>query len=177
MQYPSKKMLTFKLTLSAIYTALALLTFMLENLFPPIFIFAPSVRLGISNTFIFLAVITLNEGWASLILIVKCLLSSIITGNMFAIVYSLTAGLTSLLVTSLCYRFLFRWLSVIAISVISSCVHNVVQFIVASLVVNSFLIMSYVPFVLIASILAGIFNGFLVWLLVKKVPRKFFVLE
>lgn len=177
MQCLNKNKLTFKLVLSGIYTALALLTFMLENLFPPIFFFAPSVRLGLSNTFIFLAVITLNEGWASLILIIKCLLSGIITGNVFSIVYSLTAGLISLIVTSLSYRFLYKWISIIAISLISSCVHNVVQFIVASIIVGNFFVMSYLPIVLIASFLAGLFNGFLVWLLIKNIPERFLLIE
>jgi uncharacterized membrane protein len=49
---------TFKITLTAILSALALITFLIESLFPPLFI--PGARLGLANLFILIAIVILG---------------------------------------------------------------------------------------------------------------------
>ena len=46
-----RKPLLKKLTLCSIYSALAIISFVIENLFPPLFL--PGARMGVSNVFTF----------------------------------------------------------------------------------------------------------------------------
>ena len=79
-----------KLILSGIFAAFALVAFMLENLFPPLFI--AGGRIGIANFFVLLAGIVAGFWYGFAVLTVKAVLGSLITGNATAILYSLPAG-------------------------------------------------------------------------------------
>ena len=68
-----------KLALSAMLSALALISFMIENLFPPLFL--PGARLGISNVFILLAVLFLGSGYGYAVFIVKVVLGCVFCGS------------------------------------------------------------------------------------------------
>ena len=96
-----KDILVRKLVFSAILSAAALVSFLIESLFPPLFI--PGARLGISNVFVLFAVIYIGvkEGFA--VLIIKILLGSLFTGNISAALYSLPVQTHGFLIRTLIY--------------------------------------------------------------------------
>ena len=160
-----------KIALTATFAALSLITFVLENLLPPLFL--PGARLGLSNVFILLTLIFLGWQYAFAVLIVKTVLGSLFAGNLSAIMYSIPAGAISLLIQTLLLYFTKR-VSVIAISVSGSVINTVTQNVVFCLVTQTTAYLSYSPYLALLGVVSGIIVGFLVYLTIKKFPVKFF---
>ncbi|MCQ2400215.1 MAG: Gx transporter family protein, partial [Clostridia bacterium] len=83
-----------RLVFTAVLASLALISFTIESLFPPIFV--PGARLGVSNLFVLLAIIFLGVKEGVAVFAVKALLGSLFAGNFSAIIYSLPAGIICL---------------------------------------------------------------------------------
>lgn len=169
-----KKNFTFKACLSALFATMALLSFMLESLVPPIII--PGARLGVSNVFVLLSTITLGAPFGVAVLVIKCVLGSIFAGNPSTIFYSLPAGAIALTFEILLLLFAKR-ISVVSISVAGGVINNVAQNTVFCLVTKTYEYFLYLPYLALIGALSGAIIGFIVYLLVKKLPTKLFSLE
>ncbi len=154
----------------AILTAIALLAFMVENLFPPLFFFAPGVKLGVSNAVALITLIIVGAPDAFVVVILKCTLGAVFAGNPFSIVYSLPSALISLGAQTALYLTLFPHLSLMAISVTGAVLFNTVQLAIASIVAGASML-PLLPFMLIASAVAGVAVGLIAYLTVKFLPR------
>ncbi len=163
-----------KITRCALLTVLAVMLSIIENSLPPLLSFAPGVKIGLSNLVTLLGLILLSYGEAFWILVVRCILSSLISGNVISLSYSLTAGVVSLAVQTVLYHFFIKRISVVTISVIGAVTFNAVQLLVASLYVNVNLI-SVLPITLIASVIAGLFVGLTAYVTIKYLPQKFYI--
>lgn len=160
-----------RITRIALFTAAALLLNLVESMLPPVLPFAPGAKMGLSNLVTLVAFIILGYTDAYLILLLRCLLGSMFAGNMSALIYSVPAGLLSLTVQILLYHFLFRFVSIMGISFIGAVMHNAVQVMVASIIVKTNL-MAMLPFMLLASVIAGLFVGITAFLIIKYLPKK-----
>ena len=78
-----KHSLTYKISLCALLSAFALISFVLEGLFPPLF--RPGARMGLSNVFILIAIYFLGAKYALAVLVIKTVLGSLFGGNISAI--------------------------------------------------------------------------------------------
>ena len=164
-------MTTKRITRIALFTAIALIAFLIEAAFPPLFTFAPGAKLGLANAVVFTALILLGYGDALIVLISKCFLGALFSGNIASLMYSLPAGVAAFAVTAALYCFVFPHISIMSISLLSAVVFNAVQLGVASLItgVN---IMGVLPLMLIASVAAGVVVGLATWLTVRLLPPK-----
>ena len=129
-----RKPLLKKLTLCSIYSALAIISFVIENLFPPLFL--PGARMGVSNVFILICLITLGPKYAVISLILKTTLGSIISGNAFAIVYSLPSGLIALTVETLAL-YLMKKVSILATSIMGAVINTTFQNLTFCIITNT----------------------------------------
>lgn len=159
-----------KTVLTAIITAAALISFLIESLFPPLFI--PGARLGISNIFVLFALIYLGGAEGFAVLTVKILLGSLFTGNLSAMMFSLPSGLIALAVQ---YFLLARSkkLSVVAISALGGALNLAAQNVIFCLIAGGSEYLIYLPYLSAIGALSGAFVGITVYLLIKRVPRKF----
>lgn len=157
----------------AILTAMGLISFMIESLFPPL-IPLPGVKMGISNIFSLLALFLLGPIDAIVLVAVRTTLGSVFMGNMSTLMYSLTAGLVSVVVSSVLVEFAYPKISIVAISVVSAIIHNLTQNVVFCLVSNTPEMFSYMPLLAVVGILAGIIVGFAVWFILKMIPTRVF---
>lgn len=155
-----------KISLCGILSAFALLSFILENLFPPLFL--PGARLGISNVFILLSAIVIGYKYGFCALIIKSVLGSVFSGNISAIIYSLPAGLISLTIELVLLKFTTS--SLIAISVCGSMVNITVQNFAFCLVTQSFEYMSFVPYLALIGSFSGLMIGLVVLFALKRIP-------
>ena len=162
---------TQRITRLALFTAAALILTLVENFLPPLLFFAPGVKIGLPNAAILAVLILFGPIDALVVLAAKCLLGALFAGNPIALMYSVPAGLTSLAVQYLLYRFLFPKISLLSISLTGAVIHNTVQLLIASLVVRQSLFY-FLPFTLIASTIAGLFIGLAVYFTVKYLPRR-----
>ncbi len=161
------KLILKKLTASGILCAMASIAFIIESLFPPLFI--PGARMGISNIFILFGTIVLGWQYGYGILVIKILIGSLFSGNISAIMYSLPAGVISLTLQILLLK-LTNKLSLISISVLGAVVNNLIQNSVFCLVTNTIEFFAYFPYLALIGVASGLLVGFTVYLLVKKLP-------
>ena len=163
-----------KIVFTALLSAAALISFLIESLFPPLFI--PGARLGISNVFVLFALITLGVKEGLAVLTIKILLGSIFTGNISAALYSLPAGIISFSLQALLVVF-SKKISVISLSTLGGVVNLTVQNLVFCLIAGGSEYLIYLPYLATIGTLAGAFVGITVYLIVKIFPQKFITAE
>lgn len=167
-----KKVTLKKITTTAILTALSIIAFTIESLFPPLFI--PGAKMGLSNIFILLIAIIVGEKYAFISLITKVILGSLFSGNVSAIMYSLPSGLIALLVQIVLMLFAKR-LSIVMISIVGSIINVTVQNTVFCLISKTFEFFTYLPYLSLISLLSGLIVGLVVYILINKLPNALFV--
>ena len=153
----------------ALLTAVALILFTVENLFPPLLAFAPGAKIGLSNAAVLITLIIIGVPDAFAVLTLKCVLGALVTGNMFSLAYSLPSSLTSLCVQPALYKTLFPKISLMAVSLSGATVFNIVQLFVASLIAHANML-PLLPLMLIASAAAGLLIGAAVFFTVRLLP-------
>ena len=157
-----------KITASALLAGLALVSFVIESLFPPLFI--PGARLGVSNVFILLSAILLGAPYAYVALIIKSVLGSLFAGNISAIMYSLPAGIIALTLELLALKFT-KFISLPAISVLGAVISNVIQNLTFCIITGVWEYMSYIPYLALLGIISGLIVGFTTYLIIKILPQ------
>lgn len=164
-----------RITRLALFVVAAFVLAIVENALPPVLAFAPGAKMGLSNVVSLAALVILGVADAYFVLIARCLMSAAVSGNYFALAYSLTAGIVSLSLETLLIKTLAGRLSIVAISFIGALAHNVTQLIVAGIIVKTNLIAA-LPLTLLASVVAGLFVGAAAYFTIKYLPEKFYVL-
>ncbi len=160
---------SFKLALSGILTTLAIISFVIESLFPPI-IFA-GARIGVSNVFILLSLIMLGEGYAFITLILKTVIGSLFAGNVSMLIYSLPSGVIALAVEILLLRIVKS--SVISASTVGAVINSICQNLTFCLMTSTVEVLYYLPYLAIIATLAGVTVGLAVFFIIKRLPKKF----
>lgn len=143
------RILAYLLTLALIFSYVETLI--------PIQFGIPGVKLGLANLIIVIALYRMKLSEAYLLSIVRVLLAGFIFGNYFSIIYSLAGGLLSLTVMALLRK--KGGFSVIGVSIAGGVFHNIGQLIIASVIVETFSVMYYVPVLLIAGLVTGLLIG------------------
>ncbi len=156
----------------SLLAALALIAFLVESLFPPLFI--PGAKLGLANVFITVCLAYYSFGEAFLIIIAKSILSAVFGGNLFSVAYSLSGGIISLIIAWLLIKFCHKNLSLSFIGAASACAHNLTQVLVFSLMTKSIKVLLYAPYLAILGVLAGTLTGVIAYYILKIIPPKFF---
>ncbi len=160
---------TRRLTLIAFLVAAALVVSLIESMLPSLIPLAPGAKLGLSNVAPLMALIVLGVGDAFAVMLLKCLLGATITGGLSGLMYSLPAGIVSLAVEILLFYTVFDRMSVAMISLIGAVVFNCVQLFMAEIITGVSLI-TLLPWLMTAGVLAGAFTGLLTYYIVKKLP-------
>lgn len=157
---------TKRLTLCAVLTALALALSTLENLFPlSLLLPLPGVKLGLANIVTLFALYYLGAAYAFTILIGRCMLGALFAGNASALLFSLLGGLLALVIMSLLRR--CGRLSIYGVSLAGAAGHNIGQICAALVTLGTPMVLGYLPFLLLLSILSGALTGFIASLLFR----------
>jgi len=152
------KLTTKQITVCALLTAMALALSFLENLFPlSLAIPLPGVKLGLANIVTLFALYALGPGQALLILLARCFLGSLFSGNMNALLFSLFGGLCALGTMTALSR--SRRLSVYGVSAGGAAAHNCGQIAAAALTLGNAAPLYYLPLLLAVSLLTGAITG------------------
>lgn len=154
----------------ALLCSLSLVAFLIENLFPPLFV--PGAKMGVANVFSLICLFTLGPIDATVVVLVRTVLGSIFGGNVSTILYSTTAGLASIAVSGALAQFVYPKISVVAISVVSAVVHNAVQNVVFCVVTGTVQMFVYLPWLALLGVVAGVVVGFAVYVILKTIPSK-----
>ncbi len=153
----------------SILCAMGLIMFMVESLFPPLFL--PGAKMGLSNIFSLLTLYVLGPVDALVVVVVRTVLGSMFGGGMSTLMYSLTAGIVSVVISAFLVEFAYPHVSIVAISVISAICHNITQNVVFCLISNTPEMFSYMPWLALVGILAGLIVGFAVNFILRALPQ------
>ena len=165
-------MTTKKLVFAALLAVMSLTLYVIEGMIPPI-VPIPGFRIGLAY-FPVLFSLYLGGNWSkydtALILITRVLLSALISGNLMALLFSLTGGALSFVAMAVTHRFIKEPWGAFPAGIFSAVMHNVGQIAAASLV-YSVSVFAYLPFLAIAAVLTGTFIAAVVWLILRKPNR------
>lgn len=162
-------MKTNKLTLCALISAAALISFIIEAQIPPLTPIA-GIKLGISNVFTLFALYTLGTKEAAAVLAVRVIVGNLITGQMMSLIYSFCGGLLAFAAMIFFKHFLSKK-QIWAVSAIGGIFHNIGQIAVALLVTQTPQIIYYLPLLIISGILTGIFTGICAGLIIQRLDK------
>lgn len=149
----------------SLLTALALIIFVIELRIDIIPI--PGAKLGLANIITVYAVYKYSAKESFLIVIARVLLGSLFSGNVSALMYSITGALfclAGMLLVKKIVPMKYIWLS----SIIGALLHNTGQMIVAVSVMRSFAVLSVYPFLIITGCIAGAFTGLCAQFLISR---------
>ena len=150
-------MKTRKLTQMAMLTAIALTIFMVEAQIPAL-VPVPGVKLGLSNIVTVFAVFAMGPKEAAAILFARVFLGAIFAGNFSTIFYSAAGGALAILVTIFLRKILTEkqlWVA----GVMGAIAHSIGQMAMAIAITQTVGLVSYLPMMIICSIITGLFTG------------------
>ena len=159
-----------KVAYFGIFTALAMILSYIESLFP-FFYGIPGVKLGLANSMSLVILYLLGIPAAFLISAVRIVLTGILFGNLFSIVYSLAGGMISLTVMILMRK--SRLFSIQGVSMTGGLAHNIGQLAVAVCLIENLNLFYYLPVLLLSGMLTGLVIGFLSREILKRIPASF----
>jgi heptaprenyl diphosphate synthase len=130
----------------------------IENMIPVPFP-VPGAKLGLANIISLLAIVMygLREGLS--VNIFRCLLGALMTGSMSSLLYSLSGAILSTITMYLFFKYFKKAFSLIGISIIGGVTHNIAQVTVASIILSTFGLYIYLPFLMVIGLFTGFFTG------------------
>lgn len=145
----------YDLTRWSILTALALTLSVTESLFFPNFLFpVPGMRLGLANIVTLLAIYLFGAFPTILIVFIRSLITFAFGGNLTSFLFSIAGGLLALGVMLLLRN--VRMFSLFGVSVAGAAAHTIGQILIACGLTRSWAAASYLPVLLLVSILTGL---------------------
>ena len=157
------------ITRLALLTAIALTIFMVEVQLPVVTV-VPGIKLGLANIVTVYAMFTLGPGDALMILSARIFLGAVFSGQMMTLIYSAAGGLFSCCVLLVLRMVLDRkqiWLC----SPVAGVFHNLGQLLAAAGVMKTWAVLAYLPYLILAGIIAGFFTGVAAQALINRLER------
>lgn len=157
-----------KLTTIGLLSSFALIIFVIEGWLPPLGIVG--AKLGLSNIVVLFTMVYLGRKEALCVLCIKILLGTLFSGNVIGMIFSVIGGFLAFAVMSVALCFLKdKRLSIV--SILGGTVHNIGQLFAAVFVMKTTLVFSYLPYLVVAGIFTGLFNGLATQFTLKLIKK------
>lgn len=148
----------------ALLTAVCLIFGYIESLFPLFFI-APGVKVGLANAVALILAVRGDYKGALLTNTARILLSTLLFSNAASLMFSLPAGILSVITIILFSK--LKIFSPIGLSILGGIVHNVTQCFVGVAVTGRG-VLYYLPLLIVSGIICGAVTGTVSSLILKK---------
>lgn len=163
-------MKTKKMVFLGLMVGYSLILYILETYIPnPFIVFFPGAKLGLTNIIALVSLLIFGFKETFIIVTVRVILSSIFAGPMSYLLFSIGGAYLSLIVMFLVNK--IKGFSVIGVSIAGAIAHNMGQLLVASILVENFLMITYLPFMLATSLVTGLFVGIVSQFCYSKMDR------
>lgn len=163
-------MKTKKMVFLGLMVGYSLILYILETYIPnPFIVFFPGAKLGLTNIITLVSLLIFGFKETFIIVNVRVILSSIFAGPMSYLLFSIGGAYLSLIVMFLVNK--IKGFSVIGVSIAGAIAHNIGQLLVASILVENFLMITYLPFMLATSLVTGLFVGIVSQFCYSKMDR------
>ena len=148
--------------------AIAITIFLAEAHLPVVPV--PGVKLGLANFVTVYVMFALGPGDALRVLSARVFLGAVFSGQMMPLIYSASGGLLSWCALCLLRRLLTGeqiWLA----SPVAAVFHNLGQLLAACAVLRSWAVTAWLPYLIIAAVIAGLFTGIAAQALIGRLNR------
>lgn len=121
----------------------------------------PGAKLGLANIITLFVIVRFGCKEAIVITVIRTFLASLFMGTLFAPTFFLSffGGLVSAVMMGMCRKLFGKHFSLIGISVLGAITHNVIQLLIASLMLDEFGFFYLLPYLLLFGIPTGFFVG------------------
>ena len=158
-----------RLTRAALLTAIALTIFLAEAQLPPP-VPIPGIKLGLANIVTVYAMFVLGPRDTLLILLSRIFLGAVFSGQMMTLFYSLGGGLLAWLIMCL-LRPVFHKEHLWLCSPVAALFHNLGQLLAAAAIAKSWVVLVYLPYLVLAGLITGTLTGLCAQLVVGRLSR------
>ena len=159
-------MKTKKIAVLALSIALAMILSFVESQIPA-FVAIPGVKIGLANIAVVFVLYKLGWKEAVLISLVRVVMVSMLFGTLVSLFYSVAGAVLSLTGMVLLKR--TGLFSTVAVSVTGGVLHNVGQILMACLLLETNVIVYYLPFLILSGVIAGVVIGVVSAIMVNRV--------
>lgn len=159
---------TRKIARMGLLTSLALILSYVESLIPA-FVAVPGVKMGLANIVVVFALYTLGPGEAAIVSIIRVLLSSLLFGSILSLSYSAAGAVISLL--SMIILMKTKIFGVTSVSVTGGVFHNLGQILVACLVLETDVLLYYLPVLILSGTITGAVIGIASSIVIKRLQK------
>jgi len=146
-------------------TALAIIFGYVEFLIP-VNLGIPGTKLGIANIVVLFSLYFVGTKGALLISLVRIVISGLLFGGVFSMLYSLAGGALSFIVMTLLYK--NRHISPVGTSIAGGVCHNIGQLAVAVFVAQTPSLLSLFPYLVAIGAVTGAINGALTIIILRR---------
>lgn len=153
-----KKNPAYRVALPAILCALALSLSFFESLIPPLPLFPPGAKPGLSNIITMFAAGSLGLPTATAIALVKGIFA-FATRGVTAGIMSLSGGILSALAMYLLMRYATKILGMVGISAVCAVLHNMGQLAAAVFITGTTDVIYYAPALAVFGVITGALTG------------------
>lgn len=169
-------MKTKRMVFLGLMVGYSLVLYILETYIPnPFIAFFPGAKLGLTNIVTLIALLIFGLKETFIIVTVRVILSSIFAGPMTHLLFSIGGAYLSLILMYIVSK--IKGFSTIGISIVGAVGHNIGQLLVASVLMENLLVMTYLPFMLLTSLITGCFVGLAVkfcYSRMEKIDKSFY---
>ena len=145
-----------KLVRLGMFTALAMALSWAER-FIPFIPAVPGMKLGLANIILMLVLEFYGVYAALSVNVVRCVLGAFLYGGAMSLPYSLSGGVCAVLTIWLLKK--IKGVSLTGSAIGGAFVHNLAQLCVACLIMKTYYIFTYLPFLGLAAVVTGFFTG------------------
>lgn len=163
-------MKTKRIVIMSVFISLGIILGYIERMIPTPFLVA-GAKLGLSNTITVITLVILMKRESFIILMVRILLVSILFSGFSGYLYSFMGGLFSFIGMMLLINVKFKDISIVGISIVGAILHSTGQVLVAVLLFENTAIFSYLPILLLTSVVTGLFVGVTSNILVERLKK------
>lgn len=151
-------MKTKKLAHMSLMVGYSLILYIIESYMPnPLIAIFPGAKLGIANIVTLTSLVLFGLKDTFIILSVRVLMSSIFAGPISYLLFSIAGSYLSLIFMYLALK--INKFSLVGVSVVGAIGHNIGQLAVAGIIIKNGMIFGYLPYMLFASVITGLFVG------------------
>ena len=159
---------TRKIARMGLLVALSMILSYVESLIPA-FVAVPGVKVGLANIVVIFALYTLGPIEALIVSLLSVILSSFLFGSVLSLLYSLSGALLSLGGMILMKK--LKIFSTTVVSVTGGVLHNVGQILVACLVLETDVLLYYLPVLILSGVITGAVIGIIASLVIKRLEN------
>lgn len=132
----------------------------------PTFVAIPGIKVGLANIVVVFALYSFGTKEAFVVSILRVLLAALMFGSVMSLAYSAAGAFLSLLGMILLKK--SGLFGCVAVSVVGGVLHNLGQILMACLVLETNVVIYYLPFLILSGTIAGVVVGLVAALVLKR---------